>query len=54
MPRSGISVPSGKICSPTIRVKFDPITLGETRCPHGVRGLLVKAEVRNTPTFSSS
>ena len=35
-------------------VKFDPITDGETRSPHGVRGRLVKAGVCMTSTFSSS
>jgi hypothetical protein len=54
MLRSGISSPSGEICSPTMRVTFVTITDGATRCPHGVRGRVVKAGVRSTATLSSA
>jgi hypothetical protein len=37
-----------------MRVKFFPITDGETFCPHGVRGRLVNAGVCITVTLSSS
>jgi len=36
-----------------MRVKFFPITDGETFCPHGVRGRLVNASVCITATLSN-
>ena len=42
------------IDSPQVRDMEFLITDGETFCPHGVRGRLVKAGVFITPTLSSS